>query len=327
VRDINPLLDSDGDGLTDLWEEKNCGSFTGCNPKEDLDGDKYTNLEESESGTDPLDATDFPDYKKRNPVAIVLLILGILLIIAGGTIKVLNVLDEQKKQKITQEKEMFGTLGQIPKMSSLEKPLERELTEEEKIRGQQARLKALKERSTERKKMINQFDSDDQMLGISSSDKSAKETVSAKKDDSAKEKAQTTEPEQKPIPEKKTKNLDEGIKDEYVDLSTLKPKKQPEDPFSKLKTITEKNSSNSPAKKTEKKTEEKRRSETSSAITEKTSEVSRAKQSSELSDKSEKSKNHNDKLNHESSKKQQAKSSKDEDVFEKLKTLSKSKKK
>ena len=39
------------------------------------------------------------------------------------------------------------------------------------------------------------------------------------------------------IPVKKTKHLDEGTKEEYIDLSDLESKKRTEDPFSKLKNI------------------------------------------------------------------------------------------
>lgn len=55
-------LDTDGDGLTDLYELK-----YGLDPKtpdsdQDKDGDGFTNFEEFEAGTNPADPQDHPDY-------------------------------------------------------------------------------------------------------------------------------------------------------------------------------------------------------------------------------------------------------------------------
>ena len=56
------VLDSDGDGLPDAWEEK-----YGLDPKtadadDDKDGDGFTNAEEFAAGTDPSDRSPHPDY-------------------------------------------------------------------------------------------------------------------------------------------------------------------------------------------------------------------------------------------------------------------------
>jgi hypothetical protein len=227
----DPELDSDGDGLPDVWEEKHCGSATGCNPKDDLDNDGFTNKEEYDAGTDPNDADDHPDGRKIKPISMIFLILGGLCILSGGGFKVYNMMEDEKHKKLSADKEMFGTLSQIPKMSSIgpAAPAQRELTEEEKIKGQQARLKALKERSLDRKKMINEFDTD--------ADKPKAEEESAKPvENTTADVANKSEPAQKPI-EPKKKLLDDGIKDEYVDIGALNEKKKQEDPFNKLKTI------------------------------------------------------------------------------------------
>lgn len=281
--DIDPSLDSDGDGLPDLWEENNCGSVTGCEPKDDLDKDGYTNREENEANTDPRDPDSKPDYKKYNPVSIILLILGALLIIAGITMKVINSMEEEKKKKLLDQKEMYGTLSQIPKMSSLDKPAERELTEEEKLRSQQARMKAIKERSTERRKMLDQFDSEEKVSSVK------------QQGDVQKESPKEKEPEQKPIQLKKKKLLDDDFEDEYVDLSKVKEAKSNEDPFSKLKNIASKepDSKAQPREKSEDKQK-----------------PDHAKKETDSQDK-----------------KQRPKPQKNEDVFEKLKTISKAKKK
>ena len=53
--------DDDGDGMPDAWEE----SYDGLNPvvndaHGDLDSDGYTNFEEYETGTSPVDDTSLP---------------------------------------------------------------------------------------------------------------------------------------------------------------------------------------------------------------------------------------------------------------------------
>ena len=48
--------------------------------------------------------------------------------------KVLNYLDDEKKKKTCRRESDVGTLGQIPKMASIETPQERKLTEEEKAK-------------------------------------------------------------------------------------------------------------------------------------------------------------------------------------------------
>ncbi len=54
-----PGSDSDGNGLPDAWEWASFGSL-GQNPTADPDGDLFTNLEESQAGTDPLDPASTP---------------------------------------------------------------------------------------------------------------------------------------------------------------------------------------------------------------------------------------------------------------------------
>lgn len=59
-------IDSDGDGLPDLWERKY--GFDPQNEKdadEDADGDGFSNIEEYEAKTDPKDPASHPGYETR----------------------------------------------------------------------------------------------------------------------------------------------------------------------------------------------------------------------------------------------------------------------
>jgi len=52
--------DVDADGLPDWWEIARFGSTTNWGAADDPDGDQYTNLEEYQAGTDPLDPASHP---------------------------------------------------------------------------------------------------------------------------------------------------------------------------------------------------------------------------------------------------------------------------
>jgi hypothetical protein len=60
--DVGPGVDSDGDGLSDLWEWNFFGSLQ-PRSDEDPDGDGVSNRAEFLAGTLPADATDYPSLK------------------------------------------------------------------------------------------------------------------------------------------------------------------------------------------------------------------------------------------------------------------------
>ena len=63
-----PIVDTDGDGLDDNWEMAHFGSLS-AGPKDDPDGDGYSNAREQIMGTDPM-AKDIPlavNFSKWNP--------------------------------------------------------------------------------------------------------------------------------------------------------------------------------------------------------------------------------------------------------------------
>jgi hypothetical protein len=57
--DTKPDTDSDNDNLPDWWEEKYFGNLT-YGKNDDVDVDKFTNIEEYKAGTDPTKKTDRP---------------------------------------------------------------------------------------------------------------------------------------------------------------------------------------------------------------------------------------------------------------------------
>jgi hypothetical protein len=56
---LNPRLDSDGDGISDLWEAGWFGSLTNVNGGSDWDGDFYYDWQEAGAGTNPKDPQSF----------------------------------------------------------------------------------------------------------------------------------------------------------------------------------------------------------------------------------------------------------------------------
>jgi hypothetical protein len=60
--DVGPGVDSDGDGLSDLWEWNFFGSLQ-PRSDEDPDGDGASNRAEFLAGTRPADASDYPSLK------------------------------------------------------------------------------------------------------------------------------------------------------------------------------------------------------------------------------------------------------------------------
>jgi hypothetical protein len=56
---LSTPLDTDADGLPDVWELNGFGSLN-YGPNDDPDGDGYTNLQEYQAGTNPANATSYP---------------------------------------------------------------------------------------------------------------------------------------------------------------------------------------------------------------------------------------------------------------------------
>ena len=158
--DINPTLDSDSDGLPDVWERDNFNCITCANPDDDPDGDGYTNLEEFKAGTDPNDASSIPSYHKIKIITIILLVLGGLAIIAGAY---LLFTERSKKKKVaqrTQQEQYKNIFSDTPKPIIKQKEkttTQRPLTKKEIELGRQRRALSLKEREEKRRQLFNEF--------------------------------------------------------------------------------------------------------------------------------------------------------------------------
>lgn len=64
----NETADSDGDGLSDFEEQ----IWRTCPSHRDTDGDGYSDRDEIQSGTDPLDDTDYPGSDDNRTIPITL---------------------------------------------------------------------------------------------------------------------------------------------------------------------------------------------------------------------------------------------------------------
>jgi hypothetical protein len=104
---IDRSLDTDGDGMPDFWEHKYFGCTTCADPEVDYDDDRFTNLEEYLSNTDPTDPNSKPP-RKTPLIAVILLILGILLVLGGAGYLVYNRFYGQKPEDITVQTPVSG---------------------------------------------------------------------------------------------------------------------------------------------------------------------------------------------------------------------------
>ena len=74
---VNDIIDEDddNDGMPDIYEEEHgLNKYDPSDASADEDGDRATNLEEYEAGTDPLDANEFPKRTGINPSIILYLL-------------------------------------------------------------------------------------------------------------------------------------------------------------------------------------------------------------------------------------------------------------
>jgi hypothetical protein len=244
------VVDTDGDGIPDEWEEEHFGCTTCSDPNDDPDGDGLTNLEEYRydtdpnnidtdedgftdgeeilAGTDPLDPYDYPEIKGWFPL--ILLIIVIILIVLGTAYLLYKKKMAKKKKKETKDEvqgykdknksPLSAARKLIPKKIRVRLDERRKLIEDRK-----------KKKLEERKKLFDEFEDKPKSFAgkVKSFAKGTKKTMKSKKEDSKTKKSKKKES----LKEEKNifKKLDELGKDSegFQKLSLLLKQKPQEE--------------------------------------------------------------------------------------------------
>ncbi|MEA3558548.1 MAG: PKD domain-containing protein [Candidatus Thermoplasmatota archaeon] len=108
---IDPNLDTDGDGMPDVYEEDNGLDKNNGNDKyQDRDEDGFTNFEEFEAGTNPLDPKSHPDVTSSDEEgfgAIIWILIAFFVILVLGAIGFF-IFVVMAKPKQVQQQQMYG---------------------------------------------------------------------------------------------------------------------------------------------------------------------------------------------------------------------------
>ena len=142
-------MDSDNDGLTNIEEFNLQGTYgKSTNPnKADTDEDGFTDKEEIDQGTNPIDPADFP---KSSFGKIIAYVLGIIILLAGLGYLGYRAIQKRKEQKFEQPTREISA-------PSIKQP-EREIT----VKREEARIKEVfkkkeEEKTKEREKLFEAF--------------------------------------------------------------------------------------------------------------------------------------------------------------------------
>ena len=143
-------LDSDNDGLTNLEEFNVLKIYSkSTNPNlADTDGDGFTDKEEIDKGTNPVDATDFPKFNLTNILAFV---FGIVVLLSGFGYLAYRFMMKRKEKKFEMPKKEAPRVVTLPTKQVPQKKIE----EESKIREALKRKEEQKEK--ERQKLFEPF--------------------------------------------------------------------------------------------------------------------------------------------------------------------------
>lgn len=145
--------DNDKDGLTNLQEYQVVNTKWGksANPnKADTDGDGFTDKQEIDAGTDPLDPKDIP---KSNKGKLVIFILGAIVLASGFGYLAYNMAIKRKEQKFSlpKQREVQIITPQQPARQVQQKQKEGDLKIREAIKERE------EQKEKERKKLFEPF--------------------------------------------------------------------------------------------------------------------------------------------------------------------------
>ncbi|MFW3146191.1 MAG: PKD domain-containing protein [Thermoplasmatota archaeon] len=119
--EVDPNLDSDGDGMNDTYEEENGLDKYDPNDKyQDMDNDGFTNFEEFQAGTNPLDPRDHPPKDDGDSGGISLVLIIILIVIAVVVLAAIGFFIfalTSKPKKVTQQQMYAPEMGLPPGMA------------------------------------------------------------------------------------------------------------------------------------------------------------------------------------------------------------------
>ncbi|MGA1866497.1 MAG: PKD domain-containing protein, partial [Thermoplasmatota archaeon] len=110
--EVDPNKDTDGDGMPDIYEEDNgLNKFDPNDKITDLDRDTFTNFEEYEYGSDPLDANSHPPIQSDDdgglPLIWIIVIILIAIILIAAVVFFLIVIMSKPKPMVQQQ--MYGS--------------------------------------------------------------------------------------------------------------------------------------------------------------------------------------------------------------------------
>ncbi|MFP4567926.1 MAG: hypothetical protein ACLFN8_03195 [Candidatus Woesearchaeota archaeon] len=222
-----------------------CDINSDCTEGECIFG-RCTDPDANKTTTTPTDPDDeLPDFdsinEKSKPklIGIILLILGVLSVIAGG---VLIYLEAEKKKKRKQQEELQKTKAAInagmPKVTTLQNKNDdanyktKQLSPQEIEARKRAWKESLKEKDADRKNILNSFEEEPNQEQKTEEEQKNKEPDSSttKKDETKTKDTQIKKDEQT------EKNKKEDTQKEYVDIDELKK----DDAFEQLKQKTNK---------------------------------------------------------------------------------------
>jgi hypothetical protein len=206
-----------------ISDEDKCTSNTDCGYQEEctIQGICVSTSLNNNDGLDEVEI-DTPEIEKESHILSIILIIFGILMMGGGSYYIYysrKKKAEETRQRIYQEHQMMQQQQVLQDQKLTEEARKKKIEEMRKktILSQQKREQIIQNREGERKNILGQFDI-----------KKEQETtaVDEYKKAISKDETKPTEEKVEEPKEEKTHYLDEGMTDEYIDLSTYEPKKE-----------------------------------------------------------------------------------------------------